>query len=93
MHEVTVSEVKHYAKRGRPGKNSVPERVTYRLQGALATPVNVFAERVEHGSRFILAANEVTTENLSVAQVLASYKEQSKVERGFRFLKDPHVPG
>lgn len=89
VHDVTIAQVKHYAKRGRPGKNSVPERVTFRLQGALATPAGVFAERVEQGSRFILATNDVTSDQLSDSEVLASYKEQSKVERGFRFLKDP----
>lgn len=89
VHEVSVGEVRHYAKRGRPGKDSTPERVTYRLTGALATPASVFAARIEQGSRFILATNDVSGEKLSDAQLLASYKEQSKVERGFRFLKDP----
>lgn len=89
VHEVVVSEVKHYQSRGRPSKGSVPERVTYRLSGALASPLSVFAERVERGSRFILATNDVNAERLKDAGVLMAYKGQVHAERGFRFLKDP----
>lgn len=87
VHNPSVSEVKHYESRGRPGKNAVPNRVTYALSGALAAPVKIFAERVEHGSRFILATNDI--DKLNPAEILAEYKNQGKVERGFRFLKDP----
>jgi transposase len=38
---------------------------------------------------FILATNELDDQRLSDAAVLQTYKQQSQVERGFRFLKDP----
>ena len=38
---------------------------------------------------FILATNELDTQCLSDQDVLRTYKQQSQVERGFRFLKDP----
>ena len=39
--------------------------------------------------RFILATNNLDTESLSNHALLATYKDQQKVESGFRFLKDP----
>ena len=38
---------------------------------------------------FIIATNIVDEQQLSHEQVIATYKEQGSVERGFRFLKDP----
>ena len=39
---------------------------------------------------FILATNELDKARLSNAEILASYKGQQKVERGFKFLKNPY---
>ena len=41
--------------------------------------------------KFIIATNELNVEKLSDENALKAYKEQQHVERGFRFLKDPHV--
>ncbi len=38
---------------------------------------------------FILATNETDDKALDMAALLANYKAQQKVERGFRFLKSP----
>nr|WP_240761775.1 IS1634 family transposase [Nitrosococcus wardiae] len=38
---------------------------------------------------FIVATNELDTEKLPPAELLAAYKQQSQVEKGFRCLKDP----
>ncbi|AKH64005.1 hypothetical protein VY86_12400 [Photorhabdus thracensis] len=38
---------------------------------------------------FILATNEADDKALDMAALLANYKAQQKVERGFRFLKSP----
>ena len=39
--------------------------------------------------RFILATNDLDGINYTDEQMLKEYKEQQKVEGGFRFLKDP----
>jgi transposase len=39
--------------------------------------------------RFILATNELDSEGYKDEEILEEYKEQQKVEGGFRFLKDP----
>jgi hypothetical protein len=51
--------------------------------------VSLLEERLERASRFILATNDVAGERLADVEVLQAYKAQSKIERGFRFLKDP----
>jgi transposase len=45
--------------------------------------------RLERKSCFILATNQLDCEALSEEECIAAYKDQQKVERGFRFLKDP----
>lgn len=40
-------------------------------------------------SRFILATNQLDTQQWPAQKLLKEYKQQQKVERGFRFLKDP----
>lgn len=40
--------------------------------------------------RLVPATNELDKEQLSGKELLEGYKGQIKVERGFRFLKDPH---
>ena len=39
---------------------------------------------------FILATNELDKKSLSNELMLSEYKNQQKVERGFKFLKNPH---
>lgn len=87
--EVSISQQQHYAKAGRPTKAARPERVSYHLHGLLSAQVSLFEAHVERASRFILATNDVSAAQLSDAALLQAYKDQSKVERGFRFLKDP----
>lgn len=38
--------------------------------------------------KFIVASNELSKQKLSAEEILSYYKDQSKVERGFRFLND-----
>lgn len=43
----------------------------------------------EQRSRFILATNQLDASQYPAQVVLTEYKQQQKVERGFRFFKDP----
>jgi transposase len=38
---------------------------------------------------FILATNQLDKQALSEVDIIAAYKDQQKVKRGFRFIKDP----
>ncbi len=89
VHDARVMEMPHYGRRGRPSQDSAPDRVSYHLQGTLAAPLHHYQAQLGRASSFILASNELDLEALSDEDILSSYKAQSKVERGFRFLKDP----
>jgi transposase len=85
----TVRPQLRYGKRGRPGPGTQPDRVVYRIEGALASSLAVRQARVDQHSCFILATNELDETHLSPQALLEGYKGQVQAERGFRFLKDP----
>jgi transposase len=62
---------------------------SYVLQGRLVPSGARLAQLVKKKSYFIVATNELDENRLSGRELLEGYKGQSKVERGFRFLKDP----
>lgn len=80
----------HHSRKGRPAKNQIPDKIQYVIQGQLASRLEVHTQQLQQKSTFILATNDLSEAGLSDAQVLDAYKkDQQKVERGFRFLKDP----
>ena len=90
VREADVIERRRYKSAGKPAADAVPESVSYHLSGALAAPITVRQRRLIRRSCFIVATNELDEGVLGDPEVLWAYKGQSsKVERGFRFLKDP----
>jgi transposase len=90
VHGADVIERRHYKSAGKPAADAVPESVAYHLGGALAAPIALRERRLVRRSCFVLATNELDEGALGDLEVLRAYKGQSsKVERGFRFLKDP----
>lgn len=84
-----VVAVKRYAGKGKPGANTVPLKVEYKLDLMLERNEAAVAEVLNRKGRFILATNDMDAEGYPAARMLAEYKDQQNVERGFRFLKDP----
>jgi len=78
-----------YCGPGRPAKSKVPDYQTYRIEGGLASRLELHQQRLQRKSCFILATNQQDLEALSNEELIKAYKDQQKVERGFRFLKDP----
>ena len=78
-----------FKKPGRPAKNTSPDDYKYRVSAVLSSDHQSFQKRLRRKSCFILASNQTDTSLMSSEQILADYKNQQKVERGFRFLKDP----
>jgi transposase len=89
LHDSTVCPRPQYGKRGRPGPGAQPDQIVYSLGGALASRLMDRQARIDQQSCFILATNELDEGQLSSQAVLDGYKGQARVERGFRFLKDP----
>ena len=81
-----LTQQTHYATSGRPAKGATPVNSTWRIQGTCL----VTAAAVEHEALrrawFIVATN---VRDLPAEEILRRYREQSSVERGFAFLKDP----
>ena len=61
---------------------------TIQIKADLAPDPEKILHRKQHKACFVLGTRIPDTE-LTDEDVLAGYKEQSSVERGFRFLKDP----
>ena len=58
--------------------------------GGILTPSEAYeAQLLKRRSLFILATNELDEKQLPAEEILQGYKGQVRVERGFRFLKDP----
>jgi len=87
--ESSIVEVPHYHGAGRPSKKRLPDKITFRISGALASIPEQRTLRLQRKSCFILASNQLDMEVLSDLDLIEAYKDQQKVERGFRFLKDP----
>lgn len=87
--ESGIVEMPHYSGTGRPSKKQKPDKITYRISGALASLPSLRSVKLQRKSGFILASNPLKMESLSDQELIDAYKDQQKVERGFRFLKDP----
>lgn len=89
IHEAEVIRHEKRPKRGRPG---VSDEVTIALKitGRIATSSHAKEEAENFNGLFILGTNDLNTE-LDMQFLLDEYKPQQAVERGFRFLKSPHV--
>lgn len=81
--------VKKYARKGKPAAGDVADIVGYKIDLVLERNEEAVGKLLNKKGRFILATNDMDAENYPAARMLAEYKAQQGVERGFRFLKDP----
>lgn len=84
-----MKEVPIFDKKGRPKADAKPVATQYYVQGMAYTKRETFEQMAQKKGKFIVASNEMDKLKLSDEELFAGYKGQSKVERGFRFLKDP----
>jgi len=63
--------------------------VEWLVRGTLVPSEARKAQLLKKKSLFILATNELDGETLPAEEILRGYKGQVRVERGFRFLKEP----
>jgi transposase len=86
--QVSLTPHSQYARKGRP----TPETPIKATQWQIHASVMVDAAKITHQQQrkacFVLGTTIPDTA-LTDAEVVAGYKGQSAVERGFRFLKDP----
>jgi transposase len=71
-------------KKGKPLKDEILETY-YEIEADIKTNNDFVLKEMRKMGLFILASNDI---NISPEDILAYYKGQDKVEKGFRFLKD-----
>jgi transposase len=79
----------YYESSGRPRKDEQPKGFYYFVEGIFLPSESACQRLTERKSCFILATNQMNCNELSEQGIIDTYKDQQKVERGFRFLKDP----
>jgi transposase len=90
LHDIVIEEVASYEGKGRPGKKRQPNKISYYLQANAASELLGYERKVQQKSCFIIASNQLEESELSSEEMMSYYcPGQQKVERGFRFLKDP----
>jgi transposase len=90
-HQVDTSRViehKRYACTGRPTPHSPIKAIGWQIQAQVRVDQERMQAHKQHSACFVIGTNSEVSQ-LSDAEVIAAYKSQSKVEGGFRFLKDP----
>jgi transposase len=85
----SIEKIARYKGRGRIAKDRQPDSYDYQLRGALLTLIEPRGKCLQRKSCYILATNQLDDSELPENKVISLYKSQQKVERGFRFLKDP----
>ena len=74
---------------GRPRKNAPPDQVEWQVLTTLAVSTAAVAREARRQAAFVVATNVLDPAQLSDYELIRTYKEQPRVERGFSFLKDP----
>lgn len=87
--DMKMIAVAHFRGKGRPAKNCKADYHLYQVHGTIASKIHEYTRRLQRKSCYILATNQLNEKKLSNENLRISYKNQQKVERGFRFLKDP----
>ena len=79
---------RQFKTRGKPPKDAQKQIIGYHIRGNSTTQIAHYQDLKQTKGKFIIASND-TSERWSKMDKFLTYKDQSKVEKGFRFLKDP----
>ena len=79
---------KRYACKGRPTPTSPLKATEWQIHAQVRPAQEVIAAHKQQSACFVIGTN-IPACHMSDAEVIRAYKAQSRVEGGFRFLKDP----
>jgi transposase len=91
LEQVSVYSKKHYKTAGKPKKGQQADSISYHIEAMISSDLKQYEIEKEKLGFFILATNELDEVKISDEELLEHYKNQSSVERSFRFLKDPNI--
>ncbi|HSX81203.1 MAG TPA: IS1634 family transposase [Candidatus Saccharimonadia bacterium] len=86
--QVSLTPHRQYARQGRPTKQTPGKAIQWQIHASVRPDLATLARQQQRKACFVLGTTIPVTA-LTDAEVVAAYKGQSAVERGFRFLKDP----
>jgi transposase len=86
--QVSLTPHIQYARKGRPTKQTPRKAIQWQLQASVKPDPAQLTRQQQRKACFVLGTT-IPAPALTDAEVVAGYKGQSAVERGFRFLKDP----
>lgn len=74
---------------GRPRKGTAPDGAVWQVEATVTLDAAVLERAVRRQACFLVATNVLDPQMLSDQDLIQTSKEQTSVERGFAFLKDP----
>ena len=83
-----LTEHPRYAGKGRPTPRTPRKASAWQIQAHVRPADEVIGYHQQVQACFVLGTN-ISASEVSDPEVIAAYKSQSRVEGGFRFLKDP----
>jgi len=89
LQDFKLNEVPKYNTKGRPAKGAIPTHIVYSIEAVVCSDIEHYRSHQQTKGKFIIATDELEENQLSDIEIFNAYKDQGKVERGFRFLKDP----
>ena len=84
-----ILPVERYERRGKPRVGDKKQCMGYQVKSLIQRNESAINAQLNKKGRFILATNDLDKEHYRDSMMLEEYKSQQKVERGFRFIKDP----
>jgi len=88
LERIEIIECLSYEGKGRPKKDQAPSSIKYQVIAKSALDV-VEIERIKIKEAHYIIGSNTDPKELSDQEVVRAYKNQHRVEQGFRFLKDP----
>jgi transposase len=86
--EITITPDARYSTRGKPAQDRKPDYYEYTVRITFSKNDQLIVSEKMLSASYIIGSN-IPEQELSSELVLEKYSEQQKVERGFRFLKEP----
>jgi transposase len=83
-----IVEHKRYKGKGRPKTSEAPVVIKYQIILKNQKDKDAIDRLKKIGGCYVIGTN-INQDQLSASEIIDAYREQSRAERGFRFLKDP----
>jgi len=88
LKDYQIVEHFNFESKGRPKKGQKPTEISYQIIAQSEQDISKISQLKDKEGHYVIGSN-IDTQQLDDQEVVAAYQSQYKVERGFRFLKDP----